>query len=125
MAVHITWISFSFDTREWRRGVWTMLETHIMMSLLIFHLTFLLMLHLIFLMDLTIDHMVLVHERVVLCLDALMSTHTLIVVFLPHVGMVSPLMVSILTLSRVALTVHAFSIMVYVPLAQIVRCKGL
>jgi hypothetical protein len=45
--------------------------------------------HLIFLMDLTITHMVLVHERVVLCLDALVSTHTLIVVFIPHVDMVS------------------------------------
>jgi hypothetical protein len=36
-----------------------------------------------------------------------------------------PLEVSILTLSRVALTVHAFPIMVHVPLAQMVRRKGL
>jgi hypothetical protein len=76
-----------------------MLETHIMMSLLIFCLTFLFMLRLIFLMDLTITHMVLVHETMVLCLDALMSTHALIVVFVPYVGMVFPLEVSILTLS--------------------------
>jgi hypothetical protein len=76
-----------------------MLETHIMMSLLIFHLTFHLVLHLIFLMDLTIAHMILVHERVVLCLDALMLTHALIVVFVPRVGMVFLLEVSILTLS--------------------------
>jgi hypothetical protein len=48
-----------------------MLETHIMMSLLIFHLIFLLVLHLVILMDLTITHMSLVHERVALCLDAL------------------------------------------------------
>jgi hypothetical protein len=96
---------------------------HIMISLLIFCLTFLLMLHLIFLMDLTITHMVLVHERVVLCLDALVSTHTLIVVFVPHVGMVFSLEVSILTLSQVALIVHAFPVVVKVPLTQMVRCK--
>jgi hypothetical protein len=118
-------MSFVFDARDWRRDMWTMLETHIMMSLLIFRLTFLLVLHLIFLMDLTISHMVLVHERVVLCLDALVSTHALIVVFIPHVGMIFPLEVFILTLSRVALTVHAFPIMIHVPLAQMVRCKGL
>jgi hypothetical protein len=117
-------MSFTFDAREWRRGMWTMLETHIMMSLLIFRLTFLLMLHLGFLMDLTIAHMVLVHERVVLCLDALVSTNALIVVFIPHIGMVSPLEVSILTLSRVALTVHSFPIVVHITIAQMVRCKG-
>jgi hypothetical protein len=102
-----------------------MLETHIMMSLLIFCLTFLLVLPLIFLMDLTIAHMVLVHERVTLCLDILVSTHALIVVFTPHVCLVFLLEVSILTLNRVALTVHAFPVMVYVLLAQMVRCKGL
>jgi hypothetical protein len=32
-------MSFAFDASEWRRGVWTILETHIMMSLLIFRLT--------------------------------------------------------------------------------------
>jgi hypothetical protein len=76
-----------------------MLETHIMTSLLIFCLTFLLMLRLIFLMDLAIAHMVLVHERVVLGLDALVLTHALIVVFIPRVGMVFLLEVFILTLS--------------------------
>jgi hypothetical protein len=60
-----------------------MLETSIMMSLLIFRLTFLLVLHLICLMDLTIAHMVLVQERVVLCLDTLVAAHALIVVFIP------------------------------------------
>jgi hypothetical protein len=80
---------------------------------------------LIFLMDLTIAHVVLVHERVVLCLDAFVSTHALIVVFIPRIGMVFPLEVSILTLSQVTLTVHAFPIVVHVPLAQMVRCKGL
>jgi hypothetical protein len=63
-----------------------MLETHIVMSSLIFHLslilvfrlvltlvlrlTLLLVLCLVSLMDLTIAHMVLVHDRIALCLDA-------------------------------------------------------
>jgi hypothetical protein len=118
-------MSFAFGAREWIRGVWTMLETHNKTSLQIFRLTFLLVLYLIFLMDQTIAHMVLVHERVVLCLDALMSTHALIVVFIPRVGMVFPLEVSIITLSQVALTVHAFPIVVHIPLIQMVRCQGL
>jgi hypothetical protein len=112
-------------TQENGEEAYVLLETHIMMNLLIFCLTFLLILHLIFLMDLTIDHMVLVHERVVLYLDALVSIHALIVVFVPHVGMIFLLEVSILTLNRVALTVHAFSIVIHVPLVQMVRCKGL
>jgi hypothetical protein len=123
VVMRITWMSFAFDAREWRRCLWTMLETHIMMGLLIFCLTFLLVLHLIFLMDLTIAHMVLVHEKVVLCLDALMLTHALFVVFAPRVGMVFSLEVSILTLSRVSLMVHAFSVVVHIPLTQMVRCK--
>jgi hypothetical protein len=76
-----------------------MLETHIMMNLLIFCLTFLLVPCLSFLMDLTITYMVLVNETVVLCRDALVLTHTLIVVFVPCVGMVFLLEVSILSLS--------------------------
>jgi hypothetical protein len=63
-----------------------MLETHIVMSSLIFHLVLILMFHLAFtlvlclalfhviclssLMDLTITHIVLVHERTALSLDA-------------------------------------------------------
>jgi hypothetical protein len=90
-----------------------MLETHVKMSSLIFCLTFLLMLFLIFLMDLIIAHRVLVHGRMALCLDALVLTHVLIVVLVPHIGMVLPPEVSILTLSRVALTVHAFPVMVH------------
>jgi hypothetical protein len=54
-------MSFAFNARGWRTGVRTMLETHIMMSL-IFRLIFLLVLCLIFLMDLTITPMTLVHE---------------------------------------------------------------
>jgi hypothetical protein len=81
-------MSFAFDAREWRRGVSIMLETHIMMSSSIFRSTFLLILHLVFLMDLTITHMVLVHEGVVLCLEALMSIYAFIMMFVPRVGMV-------------------------------------
>jgi hypothetical protein len=66
------------------------------MSLLIFHFVLLLVLHLVSFMYLTIAHMVLVHEWIALCLDALVMTHVLIV---PHVGMVFPLEVPILSLS--------------------------
>jgi hypothetical protein len=34
-------------------------------------------------MNLTITHMVLVHKRMVLCLDALVTAHILIVVIVP------------------------------------------
>jgi hypothetical protein len=79
-----------------------MLETHIVISSLIFDLvlilvfclvltlvpclTLLLVLCIISLMDLIITHMVLVHERTALCLDALDTAHVLIVVIVPHVG---------------------------------------
>jgi hypothetical protein len=71
-----------------------MLETHIVMSSLIFllvlilvpRLTFLLVLCLISLMDLTTVNMVLVHERISLCLDALVMAHVLIVVIISRVG---------------------------------------
>jgi hypothetical protein len=92
-----------------------MLETHIVMSslifrlvlILIFHLTFtlvlllalshgfclalLLVLRLSSLMDLTIAHMVLVHDRTALSLDALVTAHVLIVVTVSRVGLVFPL----------------------------------
>jgi hypothetical protein len=65
-----------------------MLETHILMSSLSFclvltlvlHLTLLLVLCINSLMYLTLTHMVLVHERTSLCLDALDAAHVLIVV---------------------------------------------
>jgi hypothetical protein len=76
-----------------------MLETRIVMSLLIFCLILLLVLRLISFMDLTITHMILVHERITLCLDALLMAHVLIMVIVPHIGMYFPLEVSILTLS--------------------------
>jgi hypothetical protein len=34
VPVRVTWTSYSFSAREWRRGIWIMLETHIMTSLL-------------------------------------------------------------------------------------------
>jgi hypothetical protein len=84
-----------------------MLETHILMSSLIFHLVLIPMFHLAFtlvllltlfhvlclssLMDPTIAHMVLVHERIALRLDALVTTHVLIVVTVSCIGLVFPL----------------------------------
>jgi hypothetical protein len=52
------------------------------------------------LMDLTITHMVLVHERTDVCLDALDTPHVLIVVIISCVGLVSQLEGLTLTLSR-------------------------
>jgi hypothetical protein len=80
MAVVVTWMSFASVTRESRRGALIMLETHITMSLLIFRLILLLVRRLSSFVDLTITHMVLVHEMTALCLDALVTTHVLIVV---------------------------------------------
>jgi hypothetical protein len=118
-----------------------MLETHIVMSSLIFRLILILMLTLAFtlvlrltlllvlclssLMDLTNAHMVLVHERTTLCIDASDMTHVLIVVIVFRVGLVSLLEGLTLTLSRDTWIVHAFPVMVHVPLDQVVRCKGL
>jgi hypothetical protein len=80
MAVVVTWMSFASVARGSRRGALIMLETHIAMSLLIFRLILLLVRRLSSFMDLTITHMVLVHEMTALCLDALVMTHVLIVV---------------------------------------------
>jgi hypothetical protein len=110
-----------------------MLETHIVMSSLIFLLALsltlclalLLMLCLVSLMDLTITHMVLVHERTTLCLDALVMAHVLIVVIISRVGPVFLLEGLTLTLSRDTWAVHIFSVVAHIPLDQMVRCKGL
>jgi hypothetical protein len=51
------------------------------------HLTLLLVLCLVSLMDPTIAHMVLIHERTALCLDALDMAHVLIMVIVSHVGL--------------------------------------
>jgi flagellar biosynthesis protein FlhB len=112
VAVLVTWMSFAFDGRELRGGVLSMLETHIVTSSLIFRLILILMfrltitlvlclalfhvlclalllvLHLSSLMDLTILHMVLVHERTALSLDALVMAHVLVVVIVSHLGLV-------------------------------------
>jgi hypothetical protein len=74
-------------------------ETHIVMSSLIFHLVLILMHRLASFMDLTIAHMVLLHERIALCLDTLVTAHVLIVVIVSHVGPVFLLEGLILTLS--------------------------
>jgi hypothetical protein len=109
-----------------------MLETHIMMSslicrlvlILVFHLARTLMLHLTLfhvlflssLMDLTISHMILVHERTALSLYALVTAHVLIVVIVSHVGLVFLLEGPFPTLSRDTWTVHIFPVVVHVPL---------
>jgi hypothetical protein len=92
--------------------MFSMLETHIVMSSLIFRLVLILMFRFAFtlvlrltlfhvlcitllvlwlnsLMDLTIAHMVLVHERTDVCLDALDTAHVLIVMIVSRVGLVS------------------------------------
>jgi hypothetical protein len=137
----VTWMSFTSDERELRGGVWSMLETHIVMSslisrlvlILMFRLAFTLVLHLALLrvlflsslMDLTIAHMVLVHERTTLSLDALDMAHVLIVVIVSYVALVSLLEGLTLTLSRDIWIAHVFPIMVHILLSQMVSCKGL
>jgi hypothetical protein len=106
LALLITWMSFASVKRELRRYVLSMLETHIMLSFLSFRLVLTLMClaHLLVLclsspMYLTIAHMVLVYERTALCLNALVTTHVLIVVIISHVDLVFPLELLTLTLS--------------------------
>jgi hypothetical protein len=67
----------------------------------------------------------LVHERTALSLDALVTVHVLIVVTVSRVGLVFPLEGPFPTMSRDTWTVHAFPVVVHVPLVQVVRCKGL
>jgi flagellar biosynthesis protein FlhB len=140
VAVLVTWMCFASDGRELRGGMLSMLETHIVMSSLIFRLVLILMFRLAFtlvlllalfhvlclssLIDLTIAYMVLAHERTALSLDALVTAHVLIVVTVSHVGLVFSLEGPFSTLSQDTWTVHAFPVMVHVPLGQVVRCKG-
>jgi hypothetical protein len=118
-----------------------MLETHIVMSSLIFRLILLLMFRLVFtlvlrpallhvlflssLMDLTITHMILVHERTTLNLDALYTAHVLIMVIVSRIGLVLLLEGLTLTLCRDIWMAHIFHIVVHVPLGQMVRWKEL
>jgi hypothetical protein len=74
-------------------------------------------------MDLTIAHMVLVHERTTLRLDVLITTHVLIVVIVSPVGMVFLLEGLTLTLSLDTWMAHVFPIVVHVPLVQLLMCK--
>jgi hypothetical protein len=76
-------------------------------------------------MDPTIAHMILVHERTALRLDTLVAAHVLIVVTVFRVDLVFPLEGPSPTLSRDTWMVHAFPVMVHVPLGQVVRYKGL
>jgi hypothetical protein len=141
VAVLVTWKSFASSARELRRCTLSMLETHIVMSLLIFclvlilvfrlvltlmlRLTLLLMLYHSSVMGLTIPHMVLVHERTTLCLDTMVTTNVLIVVIVPRVGPVFPQECFTPVLSRDTWTVHVFPIVVLVPLVQMAMCKRL
>jgi hypothetical protein len=76
-------------------------------------------------MDLTIAHMILVHERTTLLLDALVTTHILIMVIVFHVGMVFLLDGLTPALSPDTWIVHVFPIVVLIPLVQRVKCKRL
>jgi uncharacterized protein YjeT (DUF2065 family) len=126
-------MSFASIARELRSDALIILETHIVMSSLIFRLaltlvlllTVLLVLYLISLMVLTITHMVLVHERIALYLHALVTAHVLIMVIIFCVGLVFLLEGLTLTLSPNTWMVHIFPVMVHVPLGQMVKCKGL
>jgi hypothetical protein len=84
----VSWMSFAFVTRELRRDALITPESHIVMSSLTFHFVLILVLHLISFMNLTITYMVLVHERITLYLDALVTTHVLIVVIVSRVGLI-------------------------------------
>jgi hypothetical protein len=132
VVVLVTWMSFTSGVRELRGAVLSMLETHIVMGSLISRLILILKLRLAFtlvlplallhvlllnsLIGLTISHMVLVHERTTLSLNALVRAHILIVVIVSRVGLVFMLERPTPTLSRDIWMVHVFPIVVHVPL---------
>jgi hypothetical protein len=134
-------MSFASDVRELIGGILSMLETHIVISLLISHLILILvfrqartlvlhltlfhMLWLSSLMNLTIADMVLVNERTALSLDALLMAHVLVVVIIFCIGLIFLMEGPSPTLSRDTWMVHVFPIVVHVPLGQVVRCKKL
>jgi hypothetical protein len=133
VAVLVTWTSFASDIRDLREGALSLLETHIVMSFLIFRLVLTLMLHLALLhalflsslMDLTIIHMVLVHKRTDLSIDTLVTAHVLIMMIVSHVGLVFMHESFTPVLRRDTWTVHVFTVMVLVPLVRTVMCKKL
>jgi hypothetical protein len=124
VVVLVAWMSFASGVRELRGDVLSMVETHIVMSslisrfvlILMFCLIFTLVLHLALLhvfflsspMNLTIAYMVLVHERTILSLDALVMAHVLIVVIVSHVCLLFLLDGYTPTLSRDTWMVHVF-----------------
>jgi hypothetical protein len=126
-------MSLASGTRGLRGGALIMPETHIVMSFLIFRLALslvfclalLLVLYISLLMDLTIAHMVLVHERTTLSLDALFMAHVLNVMIVSHKGLIFLLDGLTLTLSRDIWTIQIFPIVVHAPLSQVILCKGL
>jgi hypothetical protein len=130
VAVRVTWIGLAPGIRVLGGGALIMPETHIVMSFLIFHLalslalclTLLLVLCLSSLMDLTIAHMVLVHERTALSLGALVIAHVLIMLIISRIGLFFLLEGLTLTLSRDIWMVHVFPVVVHVPLGQVARC---
>jgi uncharacterized protein YjeT (DUF2065 family) len=99
-----------------------MLETHIVMSSLVLRLALLFMLCLVSLMNLTITYILVVHDRIALSLEALVTTHVLIMVIVFHVGLIFLLEGLTLTLSPDTWMVHVFPVLVHVPLDQMVRC---
>jgi hypothetical protein len=127
-------MSFASGARELRRDVLTMLETHIVICSLISRLVLILvfrlartlglrlsLLHVLFLsslMDLTIAHIALVHERIALSLDALVTAHVLVVVIVSRVGLVFLLEGPTHTLSRDTWMVHVFPVVVHVHSAK-------
>jgi hypothetical protein len=141
VAVLVTGMSFASGIRELRGGLLSMLETHIVMSplisclvlILMFHLTFTLVLHLALLhvlflsslMDLTIAHMILVNERTALSLDALVTAHVCVVVIVSCIGLVFLLEGPTTTLSQDTWMVHVFPIVVHIPLGQAMRYNRL
>jgi hypothetical protein len=126
-------MSFASGIRDLRGDALSMLETHIVMSSLIFRLILTLVLHLALLhalflsplIDLTITHMVLVHERTGLSLDVLVTAHIISIVIVFRVGLVFLYEGFTPTLSQDTWTVHVFPIVVLVPLIQTVMCKRL
>jgi hypothetical protein len=114
---------FCFRRKRIEKRHFDYARTHIVMSSLIFCLVLILMTRLGSFIDLTITHMVLVHERTPLCLYALVTAHVLVVVIVSRVGPIFLLESLILTLSPDTWTVHIFPIVVHVSLVQMVKCK--
>jgi hypothetical protein len=97
------------------------LVLHLVLTLVL-RITLILVFYLISSMDLTIAHMVLVHERITLYLDALVTVHVLIMMIVSRICMVYLLKLLTLTLSPDTWMVHISPVVVHVPVGQVVRC---